>query len=103
MGGCGKGRMASDYDPKWAEVERRIMALEERINDFATRVMTHEAVCNERQKSMFNVIAALDTRTVAVSAAMDKLSNRFIGWYTGLIGGLFAVCLGLISVIWSHR
>jgi len=98
-----KGLMV-DYDPKWAEVERRIMALEERLTDFAQKVMTHEAVCVERQKSMFNVIATLDSRMESIGNVVDKLNNRFFGWHTSIIGVLFMIVLGLVGVIWStHR
>lgn len=96
-----------EYDPKWieakwAEVERRMMAQEERIADLMLRVTTHEAVCVERQKSMFNVIATLDQRMIEIGKSVEKISNRFLSYHTAITSALFMVCLGLISLVWTH-
>lgn len=93
----------SEYDPKWAEVERRMMALEERFSDLNQRVVTHDAVCLERQKTTHNNLAALEGRMETAINMIDTLNNRFLGWHTGVTSALFLITIALVGYLWSHK
>lgn len=80
-----------------------MMAMEDRVGDINQRVMTHDAVCIERQKMVFNTMAAIDGRLQALASAVDDLNRRFVGYHTAIIGGMFVVILSLLSFIWVHR
>lgn len=86
---------------KFAEIERRMMAMEEIVGDLRQRVFTHEAVCLERQKTALNMFAALEVSVGKVADMVDALSNRFIGWHTGVTSAFFVIILGLVGYLWN--
>lgn len=100
-------------DSKWAEVERRMMALEERTSDMLMRLNTHEAVCLERQRTMLNTMAAiqndiavLETNVLQMSVRtdikMDGFSTRLNTWMTAVAGGAILATGSLAALIMTH-
>lgn len=77
-------------------LEEVISVMKDMLANLQRKQEVHEAVCLERQKTMFNTLAALASR-------IDKIDNKLGGWQSALIGIQSAALLGMIGYMWTHK
>lgn len=103
-------------------LERRLLTLEERLTQLAQESATHGAVCLERQKTIFNMLASLESQISKLDDKIDKMGNdqagrvvdmhtridairtstnkRLDGWLTAIAGaGIFSTASLTILIL----
>lgn len=95
---------------KIAEMERRMMSLEEvvgimkdMLSELKENTRIHEAVCLERQKTIFNTIATLDTRMQGFGDKMETINVKLSGWQSSLIGFMALIIAGMLGYGLIHK
>tara|TARA_B100001093_G_C26509175_1_gene876758 strand:- start:585 stop:794 length:210 start_codon:yes stop_codon:yes gene_type:complete len=59
--------------------------IEERLFEAIQRIATHEAMCEERSKTIFNRLESIDAQLAKVSNNMFVVSLSLLGGMAGII------------------
>jgi len=59
--------------------------IEERLFEAIQRIATHEAMCEERSKTIFNRLESVDAQLAKISSNMFVVSLSLLGGMAGII------------------